>query len=91
MNKAEFIEKLAEELAVSNYEAAKNFNAVVKCIVHSMKENDELKFSGFGTFKAKQIKAINMRLPNGEKVYVEARRKVRFSVGKDFKSAVNSK
>ena len=41
MNKAEYIEKLAEELAVTKSEAAKNFNAVVKCIVHSMKENDD--------------------------------------------------
>ena len=91
MNKAEYIAKLAEELAVTKSEAAKNFNAVVKCIVHSMKENDELKFSGFGTFKVKQIKDTNMRLPNGEKAYVPAKRKVRFSVGKDFKSAVNGK
>jgi DNA-binding protein HU-beta len=91
VNKAEFIEKLAEELVVTKSEAAKNFNAVVKCIVHFMKENDELKFSGFGTFKVKKTKDSKMRLLNGEKVYVEAKRKVRFSVGKDFKSAVNGK
>ena len=91
MNKAEYIEKLSEELAVTKSEAAKNFNAVVKCIVHSMKENDELKFLGFGTFKVKKTKDSNIRLPNGEKLYVEAKRKVKFSVGKDFKSAVNWK
>ena len=53
MNKTEFIEKLSEELGTTKTEASKNFDAVIKCITHVMKDNDELRFTGFGTFKAK--------------------------------------
>ena len=57
MNKAEFIEKLSKDLDTTKAEASRKFDAIVKCIAHSMKDNDELRFIGFGTFKAKQTKA----------------------------------
>ena len=50
MNKSEFIEKLSKELDTTKTEASKNFDSVIKCISQSMKDNDELKFIGFGTF-----------------------------------------
>ena len=45
MNKTEFIEKLSKELDTTKAEASKNFDAVIKCITHVMKDNDELRFT----------------------------------------------
>ena len=53
MNKTEFIEKLSKELDTTKTAASKSFDAVIKCIAQAMKDNDELRFTGFGSFKAK--------------------------------------
>lgn len=65
MNKSEFIEKLSKELYTTKTEVSKNFDSVIKCISQSMKDNDELKFIGFGTFKAKQTKAKEVKTSRG--------------------------
>ena len=57
MNKSEFIDKLSKELDISKAEAGRHLNKVFKCISTSLKDKDELRFVGFGTFKAKQTKA----------------------------------
>ena len=48
MNKTEFIEKLSKELDTTKAAASKSFDAVIKCIAQAMKDNDELRFTGFG-------------------------------------------
>jgi nucleoid DNA-binding protein len=53
MNKSKFIEKISKKLDITKTEATKSLNSVITCIEEYMKENDELKFIGFGTFKAK--------------------------------------
>jgi nucleoid DNA-binding protein len=60
MNKTEFIEKLSKELGTTKTEANKKFDSIIKCITQAMRDNDELRFIAFGTFKAKQTKAINL-------------------------------
>ena len=90
MNKTDFIIKLSEELGTTKTEANKNFDAIIKCISYAMKENDELKFVGFGSFKAKQTKATEVRTPRGTIAKVPAKRRVSFSVGADFKAIVNN-
>ena len=91
MNKAEFIEKLSKELGTTKTEANKKFDSVIKCITQAMRDNDELRFTGFGTFKAKQTKATEVRTPKGIVAKVPAKRRVSFSVGSEFKSIVNNK
>jgi nucleoid DNA-binding protein len=61
MNKTEFIEKLSKELNTTKTEANKNFDAVIKCITQAMKDHDELRFTGFGSFKAKQTEAKEVK------------------------------
>ena len=91
MNKADFIVKLSEELGTTKVEASKNFDAVIKCITHAMKDSDELRFTGFGTFKAKNKEATEVKTPKGTMAKVPAQRRVSFSVGSEFKSIVNNK
>ena len=56
-----------------------------------MKDNDELRFKGFGTFEVKQTKAMEIKIPKGIVAKVPARRRISFSVGSEFKSIVNNK
>ena len=91
MNKTEFIAKLSEELKTTKTEANKNFDAVIKCIAHAMKYNDELRFIGFGSFKAKNKEATEVKTPKGTMAKVPAQRRVSFSVGSEFKAVVNGK
>jgi len=91
MNKTDFIEKLSEELGTTKVEANKNFEAVIKCIAQAMKDNDELRFTGFGSFKAKNKEATEVKTPKGTMAKVPAQRRVSFSVGSEFKSIVNNK
>jgi len=57
MNKTEFIEKLSSELNISKAETGKYLDTIFKCIATSMKNNDELRFVGFGSFKAKKYRS----------------------------------
>jgi nucleoid DNA-binding protein len=91
MNKTDFIVKLSEEIGITKTEANKNFEAVIKCIAHAMKDNDELRFTGFGTFKAKNKEATEVRMPKGSMAKVPAQRRVSFSGGSEFKAIVNGK
>jgi DNA-binding protein HU-beta len=91
MNKTDFIVKLSEELGTTKVDANKTFDAVIKCITHVMKDNDELRFTGFGTFKAKNKEATEVKTPRGTMAKVPAQRRVSFSVGSEFKATVNNK
>ena len=91
MNKTEFITKLSEELGTTKVEANKTFDIFTKCITHVMKDNNELKFVGFGSFKAKNKEATEVKTPKGTMAKVPAQRRVSFSVGSEFKSIVNNK
>ena len=91
MNKSEFIDKLSKELDTSKAAATRYLDKVFKCIAASLKDNDELRFIGFGTFKAKQTKAKEVKTPRGTMAKVPAQRRVSFSVGSEFKAIVNGK
>ncbi len=91
MNKTDFIVKLSEELGTTKVDANKTFDIFTKCIAHVMKDENELKFVGFGTFKAKNKEATEVRTPKGTMAKVPAQRRVSFSVGSEFKATVNGK
>ena len=91
MNKSEFIEILSKELGTSKVEAGRYIDKVFKCIATSMKNNNELKFVGFGTFRAKQTEEKQVKTPRGDMAKVPAQRRISFSVGSEFKAAANNK
>lgn len=91
MNKKEFVKELSKELDITEVQATKNLDAVLKCIAQSLKENDILKLKNFGTFKKRQVKARDVKIPSGYRVEVPAHKRVVFSVGKELKEVVNNK
>ena len=90
MNKSEFIEILSKEMNTSKAEAGRHLDKVFKCIATSLKDKDELRFIGFGTFKAKQTEEKEVKTPRGTIAKVPAARRVSFSVGSEFKAVVNN-
>ena len=91
MNKSEFVKKLSKELGIIKAEVGRNLDTILRYIIQSMKENDILKFVGFGAFKAKKVKAREMQLPNGKVIKVSAKRQVRFTAGQELKDVVNGR
>ncbi|MFQ3307390.1 MAG: nucleoid DNA-binding protein [Candidatus Midichloriaceae bacterium] len=91
MNKSEFVEKLSKELSITKIEGNKKLNEVLSCIAESLKDSDELRFVGFGTFKGKNVEEKRVKTPMGKMATVPAQRRVSFSVGSEFKKIINKK
>lgn len=85
MNKQEFLAKLSKKRGSTITEADKWLKSVFETIGESIQATDELRFVGFGTFKASITKAKDMKTPRGETVHVPAKRVVRFAVGSELK------
>ncbi|MBU3949835.1 MAG: HU family DNA-binding protein [Proteobacteria bacterium] len=89
MNKTDLVNEVAA--IVSNTKEAK---AVVDCIFTSMtsalKNGDEIKLSGFGTFKVKERKARTGRNPKtGAEIKIDKSKAAKFSAAKALKDAIS--
>lgn len=89
MNKADLVVKVAEIVGTS-----KEAKEVVDCIFENMtaalKGGEEVRLSGFGTFKVKERKARIGRNPQtGVEIKIEKRKTPRFSPAKALKDAIS--
>jgi DNA-binding protein HU-beta len=90
MNKQELISKIAQDTGISKATAAAAVESFFEGITKSLKRGQPITFVGFGTFKTAQRKARTARNPQtGAAIKIPKRRVVRFSAGKNLKSAVN--
>lgn len=88
MNKADLIEKIFAEQGpkVSKAQAARALESVISGITASLKKNERVTISGFGTFSASKRKARVGRNPQtGEPINIPARTVTRFTPGKELK------
>ena len=89
MNKAQIVEVVAEKTETKK-QAAEIVDAIVDSMRNSLKKQEDVALSGFGTFKVKQTKARQGRNPKtGETIQIPAKRKVAFKASKDLKSILN--
>ncbi|MEZ5891854.1 MAG: HU family DNA-binding protein [Parvularculaceae bacterium] len=90
MNKNEFIDKVADNAAISKADAAKAVDAVFDAITSALKGGDDVRLVGFGTFSAAKRKAREGRNPRtGETIQIPASVQPKFSPGKGLKDALN--
>lgn len=91
MNKAEFIEKVAEKAMMSKKEAAIAVDATFKIIAEALASGDSVRLIGFGTFETRERKARMGRNPQkpGEMVEIPASKAPSFKAGKALKDAIN--
>ena len=90
MNKAEFIDAVAEKSGLSKKDAKLSVDAVLDTITEALTKGDSVSFIGFGTFAVSQRAARTAKVPGtGKSVEVPATKVAKFKVGKSLKEAVS--
>ena len=91
MNKDDLISKVASSIGLSKTEAAKSVDAVFSNISGSLKNGNEVRMVGFGTFLVSNRAATTGRNPRtGESIQIPAKKVPKFRAGKVLKSTVNN-
>lgn len=89
LNKQDLISAVAEEADLPKVKTAEVVEAVLSTIERALKEKQEVRLVGFGTFAAANRKAAKGRNPRtGEEIDIPASTSVRFKPGKSLKDAV---
>lgn len=92
MNKTELIDAVAASSGLTKVAAASAVDATLATISTAVSQNDEVRLSGFGIFKASQRPARTARNPRtGEPIKIAATKVPRFTAGAAFKAAVGQK
>ncbi len=90
MNKNEFIDRVADAADMSKAEATRAVDAVFDSITEALKNGDDVRLVGFGTFSVSERKARDGRNPRtGETIKIPASNQPKFSAGKGLKDALN--
>jgi DNA-binding protein HU-beta len=90
MTKNELIAAVADTSRMTKIEAARAVEATFDIITGALKEGDEVKLVGFGSFSVVRRAPRQGRNPRtGEPVMIKASRTPKFSPGKGLKEAVN--
>lgn len=91
MNKAQLIEKISEKSSAPKNQTELLLDATLACIVEALKNGEEVKLVGFGSFVKTTRKAKQGRNPKtGEAVKIPSAHIPKFKPGKDFKESLNS-
>lgn len=90
MNKNELIDTVATETGLPKQSAAKAVDTVLNTIAEALKDGDEVRLVGFGTFSVAERAASQGRNPRtGASIEIAASRQPRFRAGKTLKDALN--
>ncbi len=89
MSKENLVEKLSEKYQFSKKQALEILNYIFDSIIESVRKGEDVKISGFGTFRLKVRKARTAVNPRtGEKIEVPEKKTPKFTPSKNFKEAV---
>ena len=90
MNKADLINRVAEETNMTKTMAAEAVNSMIWCIGENLKEGKKVAITGFGTFTMTNRKARTGRNPQtGAAIKIPSKNVVKFKAGKDLNEMVN--
>ena len=90
MNQTDLIAAVAERAGLSKADAGKALEALVGAITDTLKQGDEVRISGFGTFGVSERGERQGRNPQtGEAITIGASKSAKFSAGKAVKEALN--
>lgn len=88
-NKNDLVAAVAETTGLSKTDAAAAVDAVFQAITNALKEGDEVRLVGFGTFAVSERAASEGRNPRtGEKISIAASKQPKFKPGKGLKDAI---
>jgi DNA-binding protein HU-beta len=90
MNKAEFVNAVADAAGMTKVEAGKAVEAVIEVIKKALKKGDSVALVGFGTFVVRKRAARTGRNPRtGQQIKIKASKNPSFKAGKALKDAIN--
>lgn len=90
MNRNEFIARVSENAGLTKTDASKAIDSVFEVISDSLRQGQEVRLVGFGTFAVAERAATEGRNPRtGEKIQIAAARLPKFRAGKGLKDAVS--
>ena len=86
MNKAQLIDRVAEEAKTTKAQSAALLDAALEIIQQAVSNGEDVKLVGFGTFSAGVRKSRMGRNPKtGETVDIPSAKVPRFKAGKEFR------
>ena len=89
VTKSEFVDRVANKSGLSKKDAGAAVDAVISTIEGSLKQGEEISFTGFGKFHVADRGAREGRNPRtGETMTIAASRVPRFTAGSGLKKAV---
>ena len=90
MTKAELVAAIADKAGMSKAQAHSALEAFVDCVTTTLKDGEDVRLVGFGTFRSVSRAAGPARNPRtGEIVQRPATRTARFQIGEALKAALN--
>ena len=92
MNQTDLIAAVAERAGLSKADAGKALEALVGAITDTLKQGDEVRISGFGTFGVSERGERQGRNPQtAEAITIGASKSAKFTAGKVVKEALNGR
>jgi DNA-binding protein HU-beta len=89
MNKAEFIQAVADKADLSKADTARALDAMIAVIGKALKKKDKVALVGFGTFQVRERAARTGRNPKtGAALKIKASKTPSFKAGKALKDAI---
>ena len=90
MNKNDLIAKVAEDTGMSKADTTKVVDTMLDNITAALKQGDEVRLVGFGTFTVSTRAASEGRNPRtGEKIAIPPSKQPKFKAGTELKRVVN--
>lgn len=90
MNKNELVSAVAKSAGIDKTKAASAVDAVLEAVTAALKNGEEVRLVGFGTFSVARREATTGRNPRtGESIQIPASNQPKFKPGKGLKEAVN--
>ena len=91
MTKADLIEHVLREVAMTSAEAGNAVETIFAGIVESLRMGDKIEIRGIGSFRTRHRRSRVGRNPEtGARVEVPAKNVLYFTPGKDLKEVVNN-
>jgi DNA-binding protein HU-beta len=82
MTKSEMIQSVARDTGMSQSQAGKVVNSIFDTIAHTLQNGEEVRITGFGTFRTVETKERPGRNPRtGQEITIPAGRRVSFTAG----------
>jgi len=90
VNKNDLVAVVADQTGFSKGDAVKAVDGVFDAISNALRQGDDVRLVGFGTFHVTRRAASDGRNPRtGEKIRIPASKQPKFKAGKGLKDAVN--